>query len=444
MIDKKMKKQFDKVIIHSQNIPDPKTEKLFEMWELNKSKFIDLMGGKLIYEMPEKMSFELSEQSKKERIQHFINLCYNEGYNELSDFVEAEQDGFFKNICNYNYKEVTKGTKLIKAFKFFVNNPEKLNYFQSKASQIIQENKIEGKLCFSVHPLDYLSISENTLNWRSCHALDGEYRAGNLSYMMDNTTVVCYLKTEDDVKLPHFPEDVLWNNKKWRMLLYISADNKMIFAGRQYPFSSEQIMDTVLECFNKQSEDSWNPWSDKTINKMKVHQAEFVFDNNYIPVGDSLIPINELVHNVEGSKHYNDVLYSSYYDPQYTFVALPSWWNNSLEPKTSIKRTKFNIGEFTYCLYCGKEEVLDQGSSTMMCYDCEKKYGNSINEMFCFCDRCGERQETDDCYWVQDEYYCPDCFKEYCQQCDICGEYYLKENMRYDETNDTYYCRWCI
>ena len=28
---------------------------------------------------------------------------------------------------------------------------------------------------------DYLSLSENAFNWRSCHALDGEYRAGNLS-----------------------------------------------------------------------------------------------------------------------------------------------------------------------------------------------------------------------------------------------------------------------
>ena len=36
---------------------------------------------------------------------------------------------------------------------------------QNKASQIIQEDCVEGTVCFSVHPLDYLSISENIYNF---------------------------------------------------------------------------------------------------------------------------------------------------------------------------------------------------------------------------------------------------------------------------------------
>ena len=73
-----------------------------------------------------------------------------------------------------------------------------------------------------MHPLDYLSLSENTYNWRSCHSLDGEYRAGNLSYMMDKSTVICYLKSNDDVILSNFGPEVKWNSKKWRVLLYFS------------------------------------------------------------------------------------------------------------------------------------------------------------------------------------------------------------------------------
>ena len=42
---------------------------------------------------------------------------------------------------------------------------------------------MEGYLYLSIHPLDYLSISETNHGWRSCHALDGEYRNGNLSYL---------------------------------------------------------------------------------------------------------------------------------------------------------------------------------------------------------------------------------------------------------------------
>ena len=84
---------------------------------------------------------------------------------------------------------------------------------------ILQEDKIEGTLCFSVHPLDFLSSSENTYNWRSCHSLDGEFCAGNLSYMADSATMICYLKSDKEEILPRFPEDIPWNNKKWRVFL---------------------------------------------------------------------------------------------------------------------------------------------------------------------------------------------------------------------------------
>lgn len=125
--------------------------------------------------------------------------------------------------------------KLVKAFKYFEENPRSLEDIQNYASRIIQEDKIEGTLCFSVHPLDFLSVSENTYNWRSCHALDGEYRAGNLSYMVDRSTFICYLRGAENQKLPHFPEDVLWNSKKWRMLLYMEDKRRGLMAGRQYP-----------------------------------------------------------------------------------------------------------------------------------------------------------------------------------------------------------------
>ena len=123
-------------------------------------------------------------------------------------------------------------------FSLIEEDEETVKRLQTQASMIIQENKVIGKLCFSVHPLDYLSISETTYNWRSCHALDGEYRAGNLSYMLDDSTIICYLKSNKETKLPNFPDDVLWNSKKWRLLLHFSENLDVCFSGRQYPFFS--------------------------------------------------------------------------------------------------------------------------------------------------------------------------------------------------------------
>lgn len=45
--------------------------------------------------------------------------------------------------------------KLVKAFKYFEENSRSLEDIQNYASRIIQEDKIEGTLCFSVHPLDF-------------------------------------------------------------------------------------------------------------------------------------------------------------------------------------------------------------------------------------------------------------------------------------------------
>lgn len=461
-----IKEQFDKVIKHSQDgIDEPQTDRLFEIWKMKKSHIINAFGDKLIYEVPDKVTFELSETAKEQRITNFINYMWDMGYEELGRFLERQRTGFYKNKVIEEYKIadskgtiVTKNTKLVKAFKYFIKNESVLNEMQSKASQLIQENKVEGTLCFSVHPLDYLSISENTYNWRSCHALDGEYRAGNLSYMMDSSTVVCYLRGEKEVKLPHFPEDVLWNSKKWRVLLYLSNDWRMIFAGKPYPFVSDGGMDKILEylnqkvfehpdiesqrwgsCYKKQ----WSPWSDYTLKKVKNKKANITFryDDEYIPLNNGIQSLFKLVTDAPGSKHFNDVLKSSCYDPFYTYLGYTHPWDEEFYTYAST-RTKFDIGSMTYCLRCGEEEIMDSGS-TMMCYECERQYGVSENDCFCFCDKCGERSLTEEMSWVGDSSFCPECYNEYAERCDLCGDSYLKEDMIYDEQKDIFMCSWC-
>ena len=89
-------------------------------------------------------------------------------------------NSFYDNIVtDSDYSPAPKGMKLVRAFKYFEKNKIVLEEIQNLASRYLQEDKVKGTLCFSVHPLDFLSLSENTYNWRSCHSLDGEYRAGN-------------------------------------------------------------------------------------------------------------------------------------------------------------------------------------------------------------------------------------------------------------------------
>lgn len=459
-----IKQQFDKVIKHSQaGITEPKTDKLFQIWLENKQDIIRAFGDRLIYEFPEKVSFEVTDELKKQRVQNFINYIWEIGYDSLGRFLDHQKDGFYLNqvIEEYNFlgKIITKGTKLLKAFKYFISDEQLLHQLQDKASMILQENKIEGTLCFSVHPLDYLSISENTYNWRSCHALDGEYRAGNLSYMMDKSTIVCYLKGEDQVKLPNFPEDVLWNSKKWRVLLYLSNDWTMIYAGKQYPFSSDSGMKMLIDkCFNKKicldrfepwcrpMSAKWTDWTSfslpqirRELNDKEVLRYDLYYD--YIPLSCGFLKLNTLVKDIKGSKHFNDVLKSSCYTPIYTQM-INRQFNDEFECLPNLK-TRFEIGEYTYCLRCGEAEVMDS-CSTMMCYDCELRYGVSENEDFGFCAECGARIATENACYVDDEVYCPTCYHDIAETCENCGDSYLRQDMVYDEKNDIYLCRWCI
>ena len=450
---KKIKSDFIKVIQYSQGIEDPKVDKLFELWLNNKRDIIEVLGGKYIYEVPETFSFELSEEEKKNRIDSFIDWCWDLDLRDLADFIEAEREGFFSNTCNKDYeivncdskKKITKGTKLVKSFKYFINDTRLLNDTQSQASQIIQENKVEGKLCFSVHPLDFLSISETTHSWRSCHALDGEYRAGNLSYMMDNSTIICYLKSEKDAQLPHFPDDVPWNSKKWRVLLYLSNDWKMIFAGKQYPFSTQNGMQAIInKIFNKNLNMSkWSDWTETMFKDFKLNNHLFDFVDAYIPLGGGLIPLNDLVKDKEGSKHFNDVLRSSCYEPIYTYMTSEGWREKERYVSTNRYATRFKIGEYTYCLRCGEVEVMDNGSGTMMCYECEKDYGTTSNDTFGFCARCNDRIVIDTSFWISDDYYCSNCFHNNAETCLNCEDAYFIDDMVYDENEEAYYCRWC-
>ena len=192
----------------------PKVDTIVSNWAKNKAKFYRQFGDKLIYET-ELLEFGLDDKAKQLQFHDFVTQIENINM-DLALFLSIRMEDFFNGHLLETYEcedfSIPKGSKMIKAFKYFINNEDTLSELQELASRLIQENKIKGHLCFSIHPLDFLSSSENTYNWRSCHSLDGEYASGNLSYMQDECTVMCYIKTSDNEKLPNFPDNILWNS----------------------------------------------------------------------------------------------------------------------------------------------------------------------------------------------------------------------------------------
>lgn len=449
----RIKEQFCEVIRHSQAIPEPKVDKLFEDWYNAKKKFIDRFGG-LIYEWPTPVEFTLDEKEKQYRASNFAD-CVSDTFNNpvLAEFIDENLDGFFENkvVKVVPNSEIPVGMKLLKAFKYFEFNPTTLRNIQDMASQLIQENKIKGTLCFSVHPLDYLSSSENTYNWRSCHALDGEFRAGNLSYMVDNSTFLVYLKGADDVTLPNFGS-VKWNSKKWRMLIHAAEDDEVIFAGRQYPFSSKSGIDTVMNIYNNLCQKDM-PWS---YGKYGEWRADYVtgyvpydadsdakpkeLGDRYAVIARNLMPMSDIIIDGKHALNYNDLKHSSTYLYPYFGVYNPHGYHNS----DSLRKRPIVIGEGVLCLHCGNQLI--NNPETMRCDDCELAYGVEENDYYCSCSCCGRRMYVDDAYIVGDseDLVCSQCFNSECFVCDSCEQFYYNEDKYYCEETDTYVCKHCI
>jgi hypothetical protein len=452
-----IKKQFRAVISYSQDIPEPKVDYLFREWKTNKEKFIKRFGG-LIYEFPVPIEFSLDDAQKRYRAMEFANTVSDTFNNPtLAEFIDENLDTFFENkVSKSSGVNIPEGMKLLKAFKYFEPNKSALRNIQDMASQIIQENKIKGTLCFSVHPLDFLSSSENTYNWRSCHALDGEYRAGNLSYMVDGATFMVYLKGGDDQKLNGFG-NVLWNSKKWRMLLHTNDDDSIMFAGRQYPFSSKSGIDKVLEIYNSMfSTDFWgnkqfSGWRADYIDTYVPYDATDMSDvrdlaGKYLVYSNQLVEIGQIVKEGYNALNYNDVLKSTCYKYPYYAVANPySYGYPKLE---RLLEHPVIVGQEVPCLHCGQELI--SNAETMRCDDCELEFGTEENDVFGSCDCCGARIYVDDAISVGDDgdLICDHCFSSHAFVCDCCGGVFYEGDKvfipdKHNEDEGQWYCRGC-
>ena len=122
-----IKDQIERVLRHSQpgleNAPLD-LESLVQRWYAAKQIFLDAWGD-AIYELPEPVVFELSEEDKQTRLRSFTSYIIDTYDNEeLADFIDEHPDSFFDNhlkndVAWPGIAPIAKGTKFIKAFKYF-------------------------------------------------------------------------------------------------------------------------------------------------------------------------------------------------------------------------------------------------------------------------------------------------------------------------------------
>ena len=109
-----IQKQFNQVLQASQDLPEtPHTTKWFQTWESQKSWFLQ-SAGKLIYEMKEPVVFDLDEESRKSKVDEFIDWVYREYGDDMYQFFKCNYDGILENKLQQPYGEFPRGMKLSK------------------------------------------------------------------------------------------------------------------------------------------------------------------------------------------------------------------------------------------------------------------------------------------------------------------------------------------
>ena len=424
-------KQVEDIITYSQvydfNID---CSEMIRIWYANKKKFLDAFNGP-IYFSDTQIEIDLSEEEKDKQFKIFMQQLEERAdkpcpeYDEITfgEWLSQNRSEFFENrtssvVINTDMK---MGSKLLKNFKYFFSKDE-LREVQDLASQFIQRNKIKGYLYLSVHPVSFLTISENRSNWRSCHALDGEFRSGNLSYLQDDVTIVAGLCSLEQKKLRCMPQGMSWYDNKWRMLIHFTNNGKFCYFNKQYPFYSERIKDYVTYLINEALKSSFTvPSSYRSFRSVKTGKNNYTLPTNHFIIMGKVYDSLDVIH--DGTRKeifYNDLVHSHNYlpevafdkkaiqNPEYPYYTIYEVGEYADNPDFMKADMEIVIGLHPKCCKCGEDYL--SYSDSFVCEYCEEKGFYSQARK---CSYCGHIIYDDEKSYEHDtEIVCGNCHKE--------------------------------
>lgn len=278
--------------------------------------------------------------------------------------------------------KIQNGCKPLKALSKIVENcglnKNDFEEFRLEHSRILNQKTVTGTLCLSIHPLDYMTMSDNDEGWESCMSWEnnGEYRAGTVEMMNSPYVIVAYI--ESDNKKFTIGDDFVWNSKKWRQLIMVTPE--LILGNKQYPYTNHFIETEVLKWVKELMEKipEYQGFSD-TISYIRNEE------NCYYDEVDSFIYF-ELYFNAMYNDIYDDragflnkdyFQHNRHYDKNYSGIRNCMWCGNKI--------TRSNKGETgdVCCRHCLEEHICDNcyeiiygdenviiENRTVMCLEC--------------------------------------------------------------------------
>ena len=439
-----------------------------ENWAKSKIRLYHFLGNNLIVKVPfsyqkdkEEISREieallvsskflpefdifLDKNIKKSRPYRDLNyeeqnllMTFNRKITYINDKIDLnlkiKPEGYQKMLqLSKDMKPIRAIQKILKYFDAPENLMKLFEQFRCEHSLIHNDEMIKTNLVFSIHPMDFITMSDNANNWESCMSWinDGCYHTGTVEMMNSNVVVCVYLESKtpfvfrDSLKdysssninksmcMNDPVEEWSWNNKKWRQLFYINKD--IIVSGKSYPYTIDKVSKKAIEILRDLAFKN-NKWTYKYgIEKyydMEPIWSMFRMENQreWADLG-----INKKKNILFDSKiMYNDM----FNDHNYTYWCV----------RNPVKKTKIiNYSGKVNCLCCNKNLQI------------ERDYPEDYNDRYIFnqdliCDSCRNTSRCPLCEESFKQKYkfvfdggegicCENCFNTRFRRCPCCNK----------------------
>lgn len=292
--------------------------------------------------------------------------------------------------------KVQRGAKITKAMGKIVkglgvSSPEKFEQFRIACSQGLNQKELKGKLTLSIHPLDYMTMSDNCCDWSSCMSWieGGCYRQGTVEMMNSPMVVVAYLAS-DEINTPIGND--YWNSKKWRELMIVTPNIICNVLG--YPYRNTNLSKAAVMMLKELAEKNCGFEYKNSDPIIWQQHNEVHFDN-----GDTVV-VSTSTNNM-----YNDFSDRDHF---------------GFFGKNINKRLNVYYSGSSECMCCGMEEPYLEEEGYLVGSCCVEVH---------YCEICGERIYDDNAYDLDGITVCEYCYNDHVVA-DVRGNDHYDENVQ--------------
>ena len=385
---------------------------------------------------------ETEEEKIRNKLRSFIDSIFSE-HNFINGTLDIDYCKKITITADGKKYQFQNGEKIWKTLKKLHQIfPDMVTDKEFEDARILYStwfnDKKKGYLTISIHPLDFMTMSDNASKWKSCMSWkdQGCYRIGTIE-MMNSNNVFCAYYTSKKEDTGFSFGDYEWNDKKWRSL--IIATKEIIVANKAYPYCSKE---TNIAIINKIKE-----LAKENMGYTYEFGPELYKDMDHIMTDCYLDDVSNSIANK--SKGLRKNIYfktvGMYNDMLHNIDNYEYWcYRNKVKTKKLIS-------------YSGKSECMCCGETDILKYiGCDEGFNNYRNVGSTLCEKCEDLAICPNCasfagknivkitYDGKEQTFCKACGSSIIS-CPICNKNYVgREGLRvydcyYDKSKRKYY-----